>query len=306
MSGTTIRLGRVRAGPIAMNHARCGAGVPLVLLHGWPEFWLVWKRVMTRLAGGFDLIAPEWRGFGDSDQPDPGLAAGTTPAALAEDLRAFLDALGLARVGLVAHDVGSAVAQEFARRWPERVSGLFFFNCVHAGIGRRWIDHGHYARLWYQSFNQQPFAARLVTSSREACRLYIGGMLAQWARDPHAFDADLEAWVDNFMKPGNMQGGFNWYLSVQAWRLAAIEGRAPAPPPLAIPTRVLWGRHDPVLLADWAEGLRAFFPDVEIGFAENAGHFPHHESPDEAAAAIAAFFAGRGGAGLDASTRDAR
>ena len=119
-------------------------------------------------------------------------------------------------------------------------------------------------------------------------------MLAAWSHDGHAFDDDLEAWVDNFMKPGTMQGGFNWYLSVQAWRLAAIEGRAPKPPPLAIPTRVLWGRHDPVLLADWAEGVREFFPDAEIGWAENAGHFPHHESPDEAAAAIAAFFAARG------------
>jgi len=287
-----IRVGRVRAGAITMNHARVGAGPPLVLLHGWPEFWLVWRRLMTRLAGRFDLIAPEWRGFGDSDKPDSGPATGTTPDALADDLAAFLDALGLARVGLVAHDVGSAAAQAFARRWPSRVSGLFLFNAVHPGIGRGWIDGGHYARLWYQGFNQQPWAAALVSSSREACRLYIGGMLAAWSRDPGAFADDLEAWIDNFMKPGNLQGGFNWYLSVQPWRLAAIEGTAPRPAPLAIPTCVLWGRHDPVLRADWAEGLREFFPDIEIGFAENAGHFVHHECPDEAAETVADFFSG--------------
>jgi pimeloyl-ACP methyl ester carboxylesterase len=288
-----IRFGRVRAGAIMMHHARGGVGAPLVLLHGWPEFWLVWRRLMTRLAGRFDLIAPEWRGFGDSDKPDPGPAADTTPDQLAEDLRAFLDGLGLPRVGLVAHDVGSAAAQVFARAWPERVSGLFLFNAVHAAIGRGWIDGGHYARLWYQGFNQQAWAAQLVGSSREACRLYIGGMLAAWSRDPGAFDDDLEAFVDNFMKPGNLQGGFNWYLSVQPWRLAAIEGTAPKPPPLAaVPARVLWGRHDPVLLPAWAEGLRRFFPDIEIGYAEDAGHFVHHESPDEAVAAVAEFFSG--------------
>src|SRR5262245_58177808 len=44
-------------------------------------------------------------------------------------------------------------------------------------------------------------------------------MLAAWSRDPRAFDEDLEAFVDNFMKPGNLRGGFNWYLSVQPWRL---------------------------------------------------------------------------------------
>ena len=60
VSSAAIRVGRVRAGAIAMNHARAGAGRPLVLLHGWPEFWLVWKRRMTRLANRFDLVAPEW------------------------------------------------------------------------------------------------------------------------------------------------------------------------------------------------------------------------------------------------------
>ena len=173
-----IRVARVRAGAIMMNHARGGTGNPVVLLHGWPEFWLVWRRLMSRLTDHFDLIAPEWRGFGDSDKPDPGPATSTTPDQLSADLRAFLDALGLQRVGLVAHDVGSAAAQVFTRRWPERVSGLFLFNAVHAAVGRAWIDGGHYARLWYQGFNQQPWAARLVGLSREACRLYLGGMLA--------------------------------------------------------------------------------------------------------------------------------
>jgi hypothetical protein len=47
-----------------------------------------------------------------------------------------------------------------------------------------------------------------------------------------------------------------------------------------------------VLLATWAEGLRAFFPDIEMNYAETAGHFVHHETPDEAAIAVATFFDG--------------
>jgi len=50
-------------------------------------------------------------------------------------------------VGLAAHDTGSAAAQILARRWPDRVSGLFFFNAVHPAIGHGWIDRGHDARL---------------------------------------------------------------------------------------------------------------------------------------------------------------
>ena len=49
---------------------RAGRGKPLLLLHGWPEFWLTWEPVMSRLSDRFMLIAPDLRGFGDSDKPD--------------------------------------------------------------------------------------------------------------------------------------------------------------------------------------------------------------------------------------------
>ena len=58
----------VSANGIRLHYARTGRGPPLVLLHGWPEFWLVWQPVMARLADRFDLIAPDLRGFGDSRQ----------------------------------------------------------------------------------------------------------------------------------------------------------------------------------------------------------------------------------------------
>src|SRR5438477_11835508 len=60
----------VRANGAAFHVARIGHGPPLLLLHGWPEFWLTWEPVMTRLADRFTLYAPDLRGFGDSDKPD--------------------------------------------------------------------------------------------------------------------------------------------------------------------------------------------------------------------------------------------
>src|SRR5712672_1726923 len=95
-----------------LHVARAGRGRPLLLLHGWPEFWLTWEPVMTRLADRFDVIAPDLRGFGDSDKP-ASLSYGA--ADHAPDMLALLDALGLARVGVVGHDVGGAVMQPMAR-----------------------------------------------------------------------------------------------------------------------------------------------------------------------------------------------
>jgi pimeloyl-ACP methyl ester carboxylesterase len=65
------------------------------------------------------------------------------------------------------------VAQAFARKYPERLSGLFFFNCPYPGIGERWVEADHINEIWYQSFNQQPWAASLVGESRKTCGVYI-------------------------------------------------------------------------------------------------------------------------------------
>ena len=281
----------LHANGIDMHLRRIGSGAPLVLLHGWPEWSRVWEPVMTRLAGRFDLVAPDFRGFGDSQKTSPGPAEDAAPEALAADILALADALGLARFGLVSHDVGSFVAQALARRAPERLVGLFFFNCAHPGIGRRVLEPGHLPEVWYQFFHQQPFAAELVGSSREACRIYFRHFLRHWSGDSPAFDDEaIEAWVDNFMKPGNLQGGFNWYRSVHAARMAMVEGKVPAPAPIAVPTRVLWGARDPVLKVEWTDRLPEFFSDLELGTEPEAGHFVHWEMPDRAAAAIGAFF----------------
>jgi len=71
------------------------------------------------------------------------------------------------------------------------------------------------------------------TSSRKACRIYLQAFRSHWSHRKDAFDGELEAWVDNFMRPGNLQGGFNWYRSVHAARMAVIEGQAPLMPALA-------------------------------------------------------------------------
>lgn len=282
----------VNANGIRIHCLRAGAGAPLVLLHGWPEFCRTWRKVMPLLAPDHDVIAPDLRGFGDSDKPYSGPTDAMTPELLAEDLAAFLDALGLDRpVGIVAHDVGAWAAQSFARRWPQRLAGLFFFNCPYPGIGRRWGEPDHLKEIWYQAFNQMPWAADLVGSSREACRIYIGHFLRHWAGDPHALDDELEAWIDNFMKPGNLQGGFNWYIGANRARLALIKGASQPAAPIETPTRVLWGGRDPVLKAEWIDRLPEFFTNVEVSVAPEAGHFVQMEEPELAAKEIRRFFA---------------
>ena len=271
---------------IRMHYVRQGTGMPLILLHGWPEFWYVWRKNIGPLSEYFDVIAPDQRGYGNSDKPPGPLVIED----MVDDLNALVDDLGLEHFGLVTHDVGAWIARRLARRMPDRFAGLFFFDCPYPGFGARAMAPDNLKEIWYQSFHQEDWAADLIGSSREACRIYFGNQLAHWAVDPHTFDDDLEVWVDNFMKPGNLQGGFNWYSAIHAERMAAAAGNAPKKPMITVPTRLLWGGGDPVIKAEWTDKLDEYFTDFDLTIIDEVGHFPHYEAPDLANAEIIKFF----------------
>ena len=276
----------VEANGAPFHVARIGQGRSLLLLHGWPEFWLTWEPVMTRLADRFQLIAPDLRGFGDSDKP-----IGTFgPPDHAADMLALLDALGIDQVGVVGHDVGGAVMQPLARTAPKRIAGLFFFDFVYPGIGARMAAPDRLNEIWYQSFHQMAMAPILVGASRETCRAYIGHMLHHWSHRKKAFDEVLESFVDNFLKAGNLDGGFAHYKASHAGRIAMIKGEAPTLPPIAVPTCVRWAEHDPLFPYAWTDRLGDTFTALDLALFADVGHFPHREDPDRAAQEIAAFF----------------
>jgi len=265
---------------------RAGKGPPLLLLHGWPEFWLTWEPVMARLAHRFTLIAPDLRGFGDSDKP----AGPCGPDQHASDMLALLEALGLPKVGVVGHDVGGAVMQPLARSAPERFSGLFLFDFVYPGIGPRMAEPDRLNVIWYQSFNQMEMAPALVGANRESCRLYIEHFLKNWSHRKHAFDDVIEAFTDNFLKPGNLAGGFAHYRASHAGRIKMMKGEAPDLPPIQLPTCIRWAEHDPLFPYAWTDRLGETFSSLDLASFPDVGHFPHREDPDRAAAEIAMFF----------------
>jgi pimeloyl-ACP methyl ester carboxylesterase len=264
---------------LIVNYVRAGEGAAVVLLHGWPEFNRTWLHNMPALAGRFDCIAPDLRGFGRTISKVPRSGSGTPPQLLAEDLKEFADALGIERFAIVSHDVGSFVAQQFALAYPARVSALFFFNCAYPGIGRRWGEYKHFPETWYQQFHQKELAAALVGSSREAARVYFRYFLRHWSHRKDAFDEYLEEWVDNFLLPGNLQGGFDWYIGVSRFRARMMQEGAIATPKIKTPAYFLWGAHDPVLRYDFSDKLGDYFEAFTLERADQAGHFVHFEDP---------------------------
>lgn len=271
----------------ARFHLACsGNGPPLILIHGWPEFWFTWEPVMRRLAGHFTLIAPDLRGFGDSDKPS-GIFG---PEDHARDIVALMDALHIPTAGIVGHDVGGAAMQSLARRIPDRINGLFFFDFVYPGIGDRMGHPDRLAEIWYQSFNQKELAPILVGASKETCKAYIGYFLRHWSHRKNAFDDVLDIFVENFLKPGNLAGGFAHYKATHAGRIAMMKGQSPNLPAIQTRTCVRWAESDPLFPFAWTDKLGETFSNLDLAMFPGVGHFPHREDPDHAAEEIARFF----------------
>ncbi|MDX2157654.1 MAG: alpha/beta hydrolase [Hyphomicrobiaceae bacterium] len=282
--------GKVAETPdLAINYVRAGHGEPVVFLHGWPEWKRSWLHNLPVLADRFDCIAPDLRGFGRTVSRHPRNPEGSPPQLLAKDLRDLADALGLEKFAIVSHDVGSFVAQQFALAWPERVTRLFFFNCAYPGIGQRWGAWQHFPETWYQQFHQKDFAAALVGSSRETCRIYFRHFLTHWSHQKAAFEPYLEEWVDNFMSNGNLQGGFDWYIGVSRFRRRMMQEGALQTPKIKAPTYFLWGAHDPVLKWEFTDKIGDYFESYTLEKAEEAGHFVHFEVPQLANERLSAF-----------------
>jgi pimeloyl-ACP methyl ester carboxylesterase len=241
--------------------------------------------VLHELGRDHRFIAPDMLGFGRSEMPS-GPRDDLGADAQARIILELLDHLGIESAGVVAHDSGAYVAQILAREHPSRISNLLFFNCPTPGVGRSWIDNGHYGEIWYTSFHQFDWTAALVGHNEQTLRIYLEHFLTHWPHQKDAFANAIDLWVDNFGKAGALQGGFNWYRGQLAGRLAVINGQAAPVPVIHQPTRVHWGRHDPVLKSEWSERLSGYFSNLQLSFAEECGHFVHVEAPAEAAAVI--------------------
>jgi pimeloyl-ACP methyl ester carboxylesterase len=272
---------------VRLHYVRQGAGPPVLLLHGWPGFWYDWRRVVPALAAGADVIAPDLRGFGASDRPDLPPAEGYGAPAHARDLVALLDHLGIARVVVAGHDVGSVVAQMLARTVPERVGALALFNPVYPGIGMRRFEPEVHGEFWYQYFHHQPWADALVGYHRDTVRVYLRHFYDHWVgRKESVRPAEFEAIVDQYAQPGAFRASIAWYRGRVPTRLRDAQ-RDPRDLQIHQPTVVRWGELDPVVRVEWSDRLAEVFTHlVSFERLPGVGHFVPFEAPDETLAAI--------------------
>ena len=244
-------------------------GPLVVLLHGFPEFWYGWRHQIGPLAAaGYRVIAPDQRGYNESDKPAGRRAYRLQH--LSEDVADLIERFGRHKAhALVGHDWGGAVTWDFATRFPERVDRLAVLNCPQAAVFARKIftSAAQARRAWYILFFQLPGAPeRLFARSR-------GGLLQRTA-NPGAFrDEDIARYLEAWRKPGAIQAMINWY------RAGPLNSNKPRR--VRQPTLILWGRNDPVLTPELAEDSAALCDDGRLIFLDEATHWVQHDAPEE-------------------------
>lgn len=261
-------------------------GAPLVMLHGWPESSYCWTPVVERLKPGLRVIAPDLRGLGDSTRD--GELSQFRKQALAEDMIALLDALGIEEFQLVGHDWGGVVAQEVALAIPERVQRLVLMNIAVINNLRgnmeviaevRQSGSPHY---WYQHFQQEPgLAEAMIPGNEEA---WLRHFLRYWNGQPFAEDA-VQEYVRCYRIPGTPATGANYY---RAFRDDAKRWATLAEHVWPMPSLFIYGNKDPVIIPSYLNHIEDCFREIQVEQIE-AGHFVQEEQPERVAELLNGF-----------------
>ena len=166
-----------------LHYVTAGSGTPLVLLHGWPQTWYAWRKIMPALAQRYFVIAPDLRGLGDSSRPVGGFDKQT----VAEDLGVILrTVLGYEKVNLIGHDWGGPVAFALAAYHPGLVNKLVMLDAAIPGDGSGTFSQS--GRRWHHAFHQTLDLPEQLIQGRE--EIYYRWFYTHYGHVPGAIGGD--------------------------------------------------------------------------------------------------------------------
>ena len=265
---------------IGLHYVTAGSGEPVVLLHGWPQTWREWRRIIPALAARYTVVAPDLRGFGDSDKPSGGYDKRT----VAEDVYQLVRHLGLDAVNLVGHDLGMMVAYAYAAAHPADVRRLVLAEAGLPGLGlEEFFDMARYPRLWHFGFFSAPGVAEALIAGRE--RLFVSQFIRMQFYDPTAVaEEDLDEYARRLAAPGALRGGFEHYRAVP---VDAGHNRENARTRLPMPVLTIGGERSVGYRLEAA--IKPLARHVRGVVIERCGHYVADEQPDVVARELLRF-----------------
>ena len=266
---------------LRVHVAEAGEGPPLLLLHGWPQHWWMWKGVIGPLAERHRVLCADLRGLGWTDAPPWGYDKPN----LAADALALLDALELESVGLMGHDWGGYAGFLLCLDHAERVERFLVLNTGHPFTDPKERRLRDLFRFWYAAVLGSPFLGeRLLRSGRVARAMSNDLVPRVWS------EHDVHVYLDQFLEPARARATREIYRSfllrdVPSVMRGRYRGRR-----LRQPTLFLHGTEDPVVPFEGVADLPQHADDARVEPVEGVTHFIADEVPDLVAERARAFF----------------
>jgi pimeloyl-ACP methyl ester carboxylesterase len=256
---------------VRLHYAEAGEGEPVLLQHGWPNHWWIWRDLIVPLSErGFRVIVPDLRGHGWSEKP----ARSYRKDVLMRDLFALLDELGIERVRWVGHDWGAWVGMLAALRHPERVERLVSMSIPHP-----WPRERHVLKTmstgWYQVVLASPGLGKLAIR-----RLGMPRLMLQKGRGIGSYtDQEIETYTSVLREPDAAEAGMRMYRHFLRYEMVEFVSGAFKEERLTVPTRWIVGEKDPVAGGN-DDGYLDHADDMTLEELPGAGHFLPEELPD--------------------------
>lgn len=280
----------VETNGIRMHVVEQGEGPPVLLLHGFPELWFSWRFQIPALASaGFRAIAPDLRGYGDTDAPE-GVESYTIHH-LVGDLTGLLDALDLEEAVVVGHDWGGIIAWQWALLAPERMKGIVSLNTPFTGRGARRpteiFKNVPDGRFNYILYFQEP--GRAESQIEPDLERWFERTVRTIAVNERFITPDiLKTFCDGFRKSG-LTGPINYYRNFDRnWELTAYIAHRK----VHLPALMVCAEGDSILSPDQTRGMERHVPNVRIEEIRECGHWTQQECPDEVNRLLVEFLRG--------------
>lgn len=283
--GVEITEQRVRTSDGYNLSVKCAGhekGRPIIFLHGFPEFWYGWRKQIAFFAEkGYRVVAPDQRGYNDSDKPEQ--VSAYSIVQLAEDVAAIQRQLNLENPVLVGHDWGAAAAWKAAIRHPVLFDRLVILNVPHPRVMIKNLltNFKQFFNSWYMYFFQLPALPAWLLSLNGYARFAEG---VRNTANPGSFtDDDMSAYIAAWQKPQALDAMIHWYRA--AFRHPDLSGQTH----VAIPTLILWGEGDKFLEATMAAESVAYCQSAAVQYFPDATHWLQHDAADAVNAEIEKF-----------------
>lgn len=239
---------------INLAYSRLGKGNPLMLVHGYPLDSSIWNNLKPLLENDFDLIVPDLRGFGQSTT----ISSGYTLPDMADDLAGLLDHLSIEKTILAGHSMGGYISLAFARKYPQRVSGLALI-ASQAGV------------------DTPEGKERRYKTAAEVDEIGVGSVVDTMT-PKLSDDTSVRMFVQDLI---GRQGGQAMIGALKA--MAEREDSMSILSEFDFPLVLIHGDSDQLIPIERAKAIVSVKPSAILFELKNAGHMPMMESPQQVA-----------------------